>query len=182
MLSENESIRVKDLIDVYYKTLGFPKLADRFIKQPEAIAELVDVATLDEKYPYPQQASWLLLHVARKDKSLVEPYTNQLIDCILTTKNQSVLRNLLGVSLCLPITDYEQGRLVERLFNLINDPDNKPGVVCYAIRKLVDFLEWYPELRHELELILEFREETNVTPGILVWTKKILKKKLPDRR
>lgn len=170
------STHIKQLIFENQRVPGFPRLADYLLEHPESISELVDLATSDAEYPYPQYASWLLLHVTRKDKSLVEPFYNQVIDCILTTKNNSVLRSLLGVSLCFPLTDYQEGNLLDRLFSIINDPDSKPGLINYSVRKLTGFMELYPELLHEIETILEFREEVNLSPGIVAWSKTVLKK------
>jgi len=172
-----DSIHIKSLIFENQRVPGFPKLADLLLKHPESISELVDVATTEAEYPYPQYASWLLFHVARKDKSLVEPYYHRVIDCILATKNTSVLRSLLGVSLCFPLTDYQEGPLLERLFVLLNDPESKPGLINYSVRKLVGFIELYPELLHEVETILQFREEVNINPGIVAWSKMVLKRK-----
>lgn len=175
--SVQESIYIKQLIFENQRIPGFQKLADHLIEHPEFISELVDVATSEWEYPYPQYASWLLFHVARKDKTLVEPFYNQVIDCILSTKNTSVLRSLLGVSLCFPLTDYQEGNLLDRLFILLNDPDSKPGLINYTVKKLAGFLDMYPELLQEIESILEFREEVNLNPGIVAWSKMVLKKK-----
>jgi len=170
-------VSIKSLIHENQRMPGFPRLADFIISNPESMAELVGLAISDEEYPYPQYASWLLLHVARKNNLLVEPFYNQVIDGILTTRNTSALRSLLGASLCLPLKEYEQGRFLDRLFVLINDTDTKPGLINYSVRKLAEFIEMYPELLHELELILKFREEMKVSPGIVIWSKTVLKKR-----
>jgi hypothetical protein len=174
---EKNTLDVKALIDANQRILGFQTLSDLFLEQPESVGSLVEIATSKEVYPYPQYASWLLLHVSRKNSSLVEPFYNLLIDGILESKNPSVLRNLLGASLCLPLREYKQGSFLDRLIALISDYDSKPGVIVYSIRKLTEFMKLYPELKQEIVTILEFREETNLSPGILVWTRNILRKK-----
>jgi hypothetical protein len=176
MLPKAKYIQVKKLIDENQRTPGFPQLANLLMQQ-ESIGELVDVAVSKEPYPYPQYASWLLLHVARKDFSLVSPYNYQIIDCILASDNPSVLRNLMGVCLCLPLADHKQGYFLDRLLTIINNPNSKPGLVYYTLRKLTEFVERYPDLQKEIELILELREEMNVKPNILAWNKILPKKK-----
>jgi hypothetical protein len=182
MTSKTEPGPVKSWIEEHQRTPHFLRLVDRLIAQPESIRELVDIAISEDKYPFPQYASWLLLHVARRNKTLVEPFYHSIIDCILTTENPSVLRSLMGVSLCLPITDYEEGRFLDRLFSIISDPDSKPGQVYYAARKAAEFVVPYPELQREIELMLEFREEMNVSPGIVAWGKALFKTKRPSKR
>jgi len=175
-------IDIKSLIHENQRQPGFPRLADLLIEQPGSISEVVELAISEEEYPYPQYAAWLLMHVARKDSSLVEPFYNHVIDGILTTHNPSVLRSLMGVSLCFPIMEYKQGAFLNQLMELISDNDSKPGLLNYSVRKLADFMELYPEIRREIDMILELRDEMNVNPGIMAWSKTVLKKKRKAKR
>jgi hypothetical protein len=175
-------IDIKSLIHENQRQPGFPKLADILIEQPGSISEVVELAISENGYPYPQYAAWLLLHVARKDRSLVEPFYNQVIDGILTTRNPSVLRSLMGVSLCFPIMDYKQGAFLNQLMELISDNDSKPGLLNYSVRKLAEFIELYPEIRREMDMILELRDEMNVNPGIMAYSKTVFKKKRKAKR
>lgn len=168
---------VRLLIQENQRTHHFPRLADLFVVQPENLPELVALATRDDVHPYPQYASWLILHVARKDHNLLSPFYNQIIDCILTTSHPSVLRSLLGASICMPLRDYNQGEFLDRLFALLNDPDTKPGQVNYSLQKVAEFLELYPELQQEMDLIVSFREEMNINPGLSSWFKTFQKKR-----
>lgn len=165
---------IETLIRENHRVIGFPNLSDRILEQPELIPELVSMSTSGREYPFPEYASWLLLHVARKKSDLVQKYHTQIIDHILFTTNTSVLRNLLGVSILLPLTDYQQGRFLDRLLSIVADNSSKPGPVAYAIQKLSQFIEMYPELRQEIKAIIELKEQGNLSPGMVVSIRRIL--------
>jgi len=169
------AIPVRSLIEKYQRSTEFLQLTDRLMKIPETVTGLVDLAVSDDVYPFPQYASQLLLHVARKDKTSIDYH--KVVDCLLVTNNSSVQRNLLGVILCFPLNDYKDGELLDWLFVLINDPASKPGLLNYAVRKLAQFVALYPELLHEIEQALELREQMNLNPGILAWSKKVFLKR-----
>jgi hypothetical protein len=168
---------VMSLIVEHRGMKDFPKLADWFLENTEYVGALVDLATSEEKYPFPQYASWMLLHVTRKNFVLVEPFYNRITDRILTAKDPSVLRNLVGVSIFLPLQEYKQTELLDRLMALISDCDSKPGLIGYSIQKLTEYIELYPELQKEVEMTLEYREEMGVSAGVQVWIKRILREK-----
>jgi hypothetical protein len=155
----------RSLIEDRYKTPQFPKASEWFLEHPEHIGELVLLCASDEKHPLPSCASWLLLHIARKNSDLLLPFYEALVDTVLATRNESVLRNLLGALLPLPIVAYKEGELLDTLLGIVNDPNSKPGPLCYTVRKLADFTKIYPELTHEIKLSLSFRAEMVVDKG-----------------
>jgi len=170
------TLSIRNLIEEKYRTIGFQKYARLVPENPESMPELVDIATAGEPEPFSRYASWLLFHVARENELLVQPYYNQILDSILVTHNPSVLRILIGVNLCLPLAEYKQGELLDLLMKIVADPDSKPGLVHYAVQRLVDFIALYPELRQEVMLSLELREEMGLNRGLITWTKAWLKK------
>jgi hypothetical protein len=150
---------VKELIDQYYKTHDFTKQAVRFVENPSLINELVEVAISDLERPYPEHASWLLVHISDLNPTLLENFQPLLIDRILTSKNQSVLRNLVNVVHTLPLIDHLQSELLDKLIEFIKDESNKPALFVYSLYKLIQFVQKYPEINNEIEGILELKQE-----------------------
>jgi hypothetical protein len=109
--------------------------------------------------PYPEHASWLLVNINRINPSLLVDYQAEMIDRILITENQSVLRNLVNVCHPLPLIDYRESELLERLFSFISDDHNKVALFVYACYKLIQFVQKYPELKPEIEAIFSFKQE-----------------------
>jgi hypothetical protein len=159
---------VKELIDKEYKTREFTRLAIRFIENPSDISKLVEVAGSNEPHPYPEYASWLLIHITRKSPQLIEPFQHKFIDTILSSSNQSVLRNLLNSCVSLPLIEHEESAFLNRLLDFIKDDTNKVALQVYRLYKLEQFVEKYPEILPEINGILELKESEILQPAMRV--------------
>lgn len=163
------------LIDQRYKTRDFTKVAEKFIQDPSLLPELIEVATSDLKHPYPEYASWLLIHVVKKTPEIVEPFQSSLIDTILRSKNQSVLRNLTNVCVELPLIEYRESEFLDRLIELLKDDSNKVALFVYSIYKLIQFTLKYPEIKHEILGIIELKQSREIQPSIKIAIRNYLK-------
>lgn len=166
---------VIELIDRLYKSREFTNSADLFIREPSQIDELVNIATSDQKYPYPEYSSWLLIHVLKKSPELLTSYQTNLIDCILISKNQSVLRNLINVTVSLPLIEFKESEFLDKLIEFIKDDSNKAALFVYSLYKLIQFTQKYPEIKPEILGILEIKQIHEVQPSIKVAIRNYLK-------
>jgi hypothetical protein len=162
---------VRELLMQNKTSVFYLKQLPDFLSRPEWCVALVELIVSKEAHPVPQYASHLLLHIARTNSNLLIMCYNAIIDEVLNTTHESVLRNLLGVLLCFPIAPYKEGELLEKLFSILSLPETKPGIVNYSCRKLNQYLILYPELGPEYELILRFREEMGVNMGRIIQRK-----------
>lgn len=151
-------MNVKETISARSKNRGFTGLADLFVLRPELIPELVELAISDLEHPYPEYASWLIMHIVKKKPRLIEAYQPVFIDRIFQTKNQSVLRNLVNTTQLLPLIDYKEGEYLDKLIEFIRDDSNKPALFVYSLYKLIDFTKKYPEIKPEIEGILSLKQ------------------------
>jgi len=165
---------VESLIRENQRMPQFPRLSGYFPEHPEQLPELVSLAVSGREHPFPEYSSWLLLHISRQNPQMLNSYQEQIMNCIITTQNSSVLRNLLGVSICFPLEEIDQGRFLDRLFTIIADPGSKPGHMIYSTQKISQFLKIYPELEQELKAIIALREQEKMSPGMTVCIRKIL--------
>lgn len=152
-------MNVKETIVAKSKNRGFTELSNQFILNPQYIPELLDLALSDLKHPFPEYASWLLLHIVKKKPELIEAYQPMLIDRILVTTNQSVLRNLVNISGMLPLVEHKESEYLDRLVQFIGDDSNKVALFYYSISKLIQFTKKYPEIKHEIEGIISLKQE-----------------------
>lgn len=156
------------LIDARHKTRNFTSLASQFVENSQQIEALVKTALSDLNYPYPEYASWLLLHVAKANATLLEPFQTAIIDRILTCDNQSALRNLVASSTHLTLIDYKEGEFLDRLISIVKNNENKVALIVYSIYKLVDFTLKYPEIKHEIVEILKIKQENGLSPALRI--------------
>jgi len=166
---------VKYLLEEHYKQHGFPKLAARFIQEPHLIPELVEIAISDLKHPFPECASWLLNHIVKTNPELLEEFQPQFIDCLFHSKNQSVLRNLCNTCSNLPLIDYKESEFLDQLIAFIKDDSNKVALCVYAIYKLIQFTEKYPEIKPEIVGIIELKQTVTIQPAVRIGIRNYLK-------
>jgi hypothetical protein len=164
----------KNLILENRKTRGFPRLSEVFIAQPNMLPGLIYLLGDEYKYPFPEYSSWLLTHIAKRNSNILQPYLETLVDHLLNTKNESARRNVLGAICNLPLTDYEEGQFLNKLLEWISNPTTKPAIVMYSLEKLVQFCEKYPEIKTEVEAILNFLDASDLSPAIKVAKRKFL--------
>ncbi len=180
-LSE-DALRVREQLAQFGKSTEFLSLVDVFAFDEVAVKGLVELVSSNDRYPYPQYASHILLHIGRSYYDKVDCWYETLLDTVLSTSNTSLKRNLLGVIICAPLKPYRDGELLDWLFAVLNDPDSQPGHLNYAVKKLAQYLMLYPELGKEIELALELREELSGRSGWVEWGKWIMKPKSTKRK
>lgn len=176
------ALRVRTQLEQYGRSTEFLSLIDVFASDEASVRGLVELVASNDRHPFPQYASHILLHIGRSYYDKVDCWYESLLDTVLSTTNTSVKRNLLGVLLCAPLKPYRDGELLDWLFTVLNDPDSKPGQLNYAVKKLAQYLTLYPELEKEIELALELREELSGRSGWVEWGKWIMKPKSTKRK
>lgn len=150
---------VLELIQTHAKSKDFISLYTRFIDQSEYLDDLIEVATSDLKHPFPEYASWLVLHIAKNKPIVLQPFQKKIIDRILTSRNQSVLRNLIYSNHLIGKTSYQEGELLDYLIEAIRNENNKVALQVYALYSLLPFIKDYPELKSEIDAILQIKQE-----------------------
>jgi hypothetical protein len=153
---------------------NFPSLSEIFIAEPKKVSGLIFLLNEENKYPFPEYSSWLITHIARKKKEILLPYYKDLIDHLLKVNSQSVRRNLLGAINCFSLNEYEESALLDKLILWISNPISKPAVIMYSIEKLEQFCIKYPEIRIEIEAILNLKDNNEIGPAVKVAKRKFL--------
>lgn len=150
------------------------KLSDEYIKDAVLLEELVELSVSDLPHPYPEYSSWLMIHIAKKSPEVLEPFQPKMIDRILVSTNQSVLRNLVNVSEMLPLIEYKESEYLDRLVHFITDDSNKVALFVYSIYKLIQFTHKYPEIKYEIEGIISLKQEP-LKPAMRIGIRNYLK-------
>lgn len=159
---------IVQLIDQYYKTHDLTKQATLFIQHPEHLDKLVETAVSNLPHPYPESASWILTHVLKLKPELLSPFYEVFVDKILVSQNQSVLRNLLHLVSAQQLTEYREGELLDQLIAMISDRKNKVALFVYALYKLAQFADKYPEIRIEIDSIIAQRFAEDPSPAMKI--------------
>ncbi len=146
-----------------------------FKENPKEIKDLVQLIHVQEAYPIPEYASWILVHLCTSDAPSIQPYYRSIVDQLFVTENQSVRRNLINTIDHLVITDYKESKLIDLLISFIQDFDNKVAVQVYSMQILTKFVKNHSELKAEIEEVIHFNSE-NKSPAYYAGMRKFLRK------
>lgn len=142
---------------------------------PTVLKQIVNVSVSQNDYPFPEYASWILTHVVKKKAELLQPYYNQLVDCVFDSDNQTVLRNILNCITYLKVTNYREAHFIDLLISNISNTQNKVALQVYSIYVLIQFVSIYPELKTEVEEVILLSEKGK-TPAFFAAKRNFLKK------
>jgi hypothetical protein len=161
-------MNVEEALIARFQEPKFTEWHRHFVTHPEDIPALVELALGTKKAPLPAHASWLLIHVAKHDWTLLAAFEHAFIDCFLQSKHQSILRNMLVCLLEFPLTDYRESDFLDALILHVKSEENKVALRVYGLYKLVAFVERYPEIKQEVDAVIELIQEHPMSPALRV--------------
>ncbi len=159
---------VEEALIARIKKPKFTEWHRHFVAHPEQIPDLVDLALGSKKAPMPAHASWLLIHLAKADWTLLASYEHAFIDHFLQSTNQSILRNLLVSLLEFPLKDYRESDFLDSLITHVKNEENKVALRVYSLYKLTEFVQRYPEIKVEIDAVIELIQEHPMSPAMKV--------------
>jgi hypothetical protein len=125
------------------------------IKQPHLLKDLLHVLKSDS-ISIKQKASWPLSHIAVVDSSLFSPYLNEILKLITDTSHPAVRRNALKVlEQIATLPEKYHAKALDTCFLILKQRDEPVAIRVYAMSILGRLCEVYPELRFELQAIIE---------------------------
>lgn len=154
--------------------------------QAEAIAKWVggDQQKLEALLAYYFGDDWRITHraayaiakITDRNPSLLDPYLHQFVEVLGKDAHDAVKRNSLRLFRDHKIPPELAGDLMEYCFDFAQDPTVPIAFQCFALH-ILDTLTWEePDLRRELHLIIEHREQEDASPGYKSVARKIRKR------
>ena len=130
---------------------------------------------LDKEYRVAQRAAWSVSWAARKQPKMIQPYIKELIEQLQRKDvHNAVIRNSIRILEDLEIPEEFRGALMNTCFNFIENPTTAIAIKAFSLTVLFNLSKQYPEIKHELRLIIEERWDTE-TAAFRARGKKILK-------
>jgi hypothetical protein len=142
--------------------------------------ELMD-CFLSCEYRVAQRAAWAVSQSVEKNPAIVEPYIEMLVDQLSRKDvHNAVIRNSLRILQNLDIPEEFHGKILNACFAFIEDPSAPIAIKAFSLTMLDNLSKHYPEIKHELKLIIEERLDTE-TPAFKARAKRILGKLTTER-
>ena len=150
------------------------KLKDRINKEeilailsssPKSFREGVLIALSDHQ-PQAWRAAWLINNCMTANDERIQPYITSLIEGI-SGKGDGHQREFLKILNKMELDDEQEGRLFEACTNIWETISKSPSVRIFAFKFMYKTLVKYPELKDEIEFLMEDHYTENLSPGIL---------------
>lgn len=150
-------------------------IADWIGSDEKRFAELMHLFLQDE-YRVVQRSAWILSMVADKHPHLLQAYLLQMIERMNDKKLPiAVKRNVLRVLQNIAVPEKLHGPLMELSFQFLADPKEAIAVRVFAMTVLTNLFKTYPDIKAELQTIIEEELQHRPTAAFISRAKKTLK-------
>ncbi len=120
---------------------------------PEAFEEAIQLSLLD-KQPYSWRAAWLLWSCMDDNDPRIQKFLDKIIDS-LPTKQDNQRRDLMAILGRMELDKDSEGRLYDISVEVWQRIDKIPSVRYSALIMIVKIAKKYPELFHEVDLLVQ---------------------------
>ncbi len=166
-------MKIKEELLAEIRVFKAPELAKQILKSHQ-ITELIKLAL--EKDPLlSSRAMWVLSHCSDIDPSCVKPYYSTFI---LNLKNKplhdGVIRGTLRLFQEQDVPTKHQSFMIDKCYEYVKNPSEAIAIRSFAITVIYQISKPYPELLHELKLLLTHLSTNDSSPGMKSKLKKTL--------
>jgi len=116
---------------------------------------------LANDYRLAQRAAWSVSWAVRKKPELIQPYVKDLVAQLQRKDvHKAVIRNSVRILEMIDVAEPFHGEIMNACFSFIETPATPVAIKAFALSMLFKLSENYPDIRHELKLIIEERMRT----------------------
>jgi hypothetical protein len=116
---------------------------------------------LDEDNRIAQRAAWSVSWAAKKKPAMIIPFIKTLV-AQLNRKDvyPAIIRNSVRVLEAVEIPEALHGEVMNACFRFIEEPATPVAIKAFSLTTLFNLSKSYPEIQHEIKLIIEERWDT----------------------
>lgn len=167
-------MNIREAILEEHSKANATRIARYACSSPKRFKELMD-CYLDPEYRIAQRAAWSVSWAARTKPNLVQPYIGVLVAALQRKDaHPAVIRNAVRVLEELEIPESYHADVLNACFAFIENIQTPAAIKAFSLTTLFNLSKVYPDILHELKLIIEERWDDE-TPAFRARGKKILK-------
>lgn len=123
---------------------------------PAKFKILVETMAGNLDQPIRDRASWALGYIAIDNPNLLKYHWDVFVNLLVNKKTSGpIKRNLVRFMQEVEVPDKYQGKVTDRCFELVNDPQEDIAIRAFAMTVLGNMVDKYPELGCELKISIE---------------------------
>lgn len=129
---------------------------------------------LGNTYRVTQRAAWIVSICAERNPFLIEPFLSKMVNNLSGDVHDAVKRNTLRIFQTIELPKKLCGKTADICFRFLMDADEPIAVKVFAMTVAANICKHEPELKNELQLVIEDQLE-NASAGFKARAKKILR-------
>ncbi len=115
---------------------------------------------LEDDYRVVQRASWPLSYSVHAHPFFIQQHFDKLLKNLKKPKlHDAVKRNTVRILQSITVPERLRGVLMDICFGYITSPIEKAAIKAFSLTILYNLSKQYPEIKHELKLVIEDRWE-----------------------
>ena len=141
---------------------------------PESFSELVQLS-LTDRQPYAWRATWLLGAIMEDNDIRLLEYIPKMMNVISHNKKDGHQRDMLRILSRMVLDDEQEGHYFDACVSLWEQIGKIPSVRYTALKGIVETAKKYPELIEEVKLLTQNHYLDELSPGIKIAAKRMVK-------
>lgn len=167
-------LNIKDELMADIRVFKAPILAQTIFKN-NLEKELFNLA-LEKDHLLSSRAMWVLAHCSDLDYDRIKPFHVKLVSNLKNENlHNGVIRNTLRLFQKQAIPKIHESFMLDKCFQYIKNPSEAIAVRSFSMNVVFNISKPYPELLHELSIILQHLNITEESAGIRSKVKNTLK-------
>lgn len=160
---------MEEIKDAKYFSLKKVKQLTKEVEKDPSIVKALVKLTLGEDQTLSMRASWALQHISLKNPQLVKKEIPSLIKFLRKKDNHTgAIRSVLRIFDIIEVPEKYCGELYDLCLNYTKNATLPHAVRAFSITLLGQICKRYPELKHEVELVLNELKTFPQPPSLTV--------------
>lgn len=131
---------------------------------------------LHDEYRIVQRSAWVVSIIAEQHPALLIPYMDIVMEKLTGPATpDAVKRNVVRLLQYVLIPEELHGKVMDLCFGFLADPAEAIAVRCFSMTVLANLAQTYPEIKQELQTVIEECLEQHPSAGFIARAKKTMK-------
>lgn len=165
---------LKDALVERYSKIGMKQISVFIGNDKKRFGELMKIA-LGSDLDLAAKASWAAIHTADKNQELLNPWIQKMIHHLKTCKHHSIRRNFLRLFENITIPEKYQSELLDICYEFLLSSKETIAVRVFSMTAILNITLLHPDLKNELQLVVEELLINEKAPAIQSRGKRTLK-------
>ncbi len=150
-------------------------LASHIIQYPEKLPELIQLLDISNKSESQYRAAWVLGYLAPLGTGQFEPHFTHLINLLdIQELHPTIHRSITRLFQYITLPEDYHGRIIDVCFNILSSDEHLSAQRANCMTILHNYSKIYPEIGHELDIVISEILEYKKDPALQSRGKKVL--------